>query len=188
MKLFAALLLLVSTNVFADDAQVLRVFDGATATCKNKEDQARYKNGAYRVRDAKVSITVTNEKQTAVKVKLVVDSFKCVRTFTGFSFQPLNMLDDRKYFALDGSLTTIEVLDARLKGTVDGIYDLIMEKALSNKSSQAVSFTVPMDQIPRIQGKFQIDLWLSQKVRITNEDRQYDETENLAFGTYRLRF
>lgn len=187
MKKIALLLVLISTQVFAEDTQVLRVLDGTTATCKNQEDQLRHQNGVYRVRDAKVSIAVSNSKPS-VKVKLNVDSFKCARTHTGFHFLPQKMLETREVFARDGSMTTIQTLDARLKGTVDGIYDIIMEEVLDNEATQAVAFTVPVDQLPRIQGKFQIDIWLNKLLRITNLDNQYDEVENISFGSYRLRF
>lgn len=183
MKLFTVLALAASFNALADSTQVIRVFDGATARCETKEDAYRYREGVYTVSDAKVTV-----KNKVANVKVVVSSYKCARTFTGYRFMPETMYKTKEFSTVSGGRVTVETLDARLKAMVDGVYDVIAEEALADVVTQTVRMQIPLSELPMVRGQRQIDLYMMKLQRYSVEATGYQENSPRSFGAFRIRF
>lgn len=183
MKFITVLAFAASFNAFADGTQVIRVFDGATARCETKQDAYRYREGVYTVSEAKVAV-----KNDVANVKVVVSSYKCARTSTGYRFVPEVMYETKEFATVDGGTVTVETLDARLKAMVDGVYDVIADEALTDTATQTVRMQIPLSELPVVRGQRQIDLFLMKLQRYTVEASNYQENSRRSFGAFRIRF
>lgn len=180
----ALVLSFLSFSLFAQDStQVIKTFDGQIATCTSAQDQRDHRLGVYKLNSAKVRLS-----EKLATVTLEVSSFKCVRTFTGYRFASESMYAQKEIPALDSSVTQVEVIDARLKAYVDGVYELIADKSLRDEATQKVSFKVELADIPIVRGKRQFDVFLSKMMRFSNESNGASFVEHSSYGSYRIKF
>lgn len=180
------------SSLYASDLITLKVSDGKSAYCKTKYDAYRNKLGAYMLKGK--SISINNE---TLLININVTALKCKSRNGRFQFQLMQPYQNLVYRS-GKNLITVDVLDARIKGYVDGEYELLVDKVLSDHRFQLMTLRISKDELLTNQDrenlkngktiKKSLDLWMNKLLRFHNVTTNKISRSQNNFGAYRLHF
>jgi len=199
-SLLALLALFTASTQASTNISTTKVSDGTVAVCKKGYDVHKRSNlnGVYRAKAHKINIT----EDGMAEIDLILIFQRCASNDgkVGFiSHSPLKKVETQVY-GLDKKFNDIEVNteSAVIKAYKDGVYKLLQENNLKDKSVQAQRLTVPVESLMsdmdkkelelgnKAQGSF--DIMIQKQVRLENLSKNYSMRTTSNLGAFRIRF
>ncbi len=199
-SLLALLTLLTASAQVSASVTTTKVSDGTVAVCKKAYDVHKRSNlnGVYRAKAHKINIT----EDGIAEIDLILIFQRCATkgAKVGFvSHSPLKKVETQVY-GLGKKFNDIEISteSAVVKAYKDGVYKLLQENNLKDKSAQAHRLSIPVESLMsdmdkkelefgnKAQGSF--DIMIQKQIRLENLSKNYSMRTTSNLGAFRIRF